>query len=136
MTRRDSSACNYILLSRKNGLLWVAEELVEGDASLAHCSAYLEKQHWVIFADGELNHGGVPLVRGVLEVDADDLLAAPPENFLVLVDVPRHGVHVVGVDHREHGLSVRLDILEDLGERHGWKEEEQEEEAQCCVFCE
>src|SRR6187399_912235 len=62
MKRRDPSACNYILLNRKNGLPWVVEEPVEGDASIAHCSAYLEKQHWVIFADGELNHGRSALV--------------------------------------------------------------------------
>ena len=88
-------------------------------------SAHLEKEDCVILADGELNKGGVLLVTRVLHVDADDLLAACLHNFLLVIDVPVNGVHVVGVDHRQHRIAVRLDILEDLGERHGERGREQ-----------
>ena len=114
-----------IMAVEKKRLLWVGEKLVEGGAPFFKCSAHLEKEDCVILADGELNQGGALPVRCVLHVDADDLLAACLQNFLVVLDVPVDGVHVVGVDHRQHRLTVRLDIFEDLGERHGWKEEEQ-----------
>ena len=88
-------------------------------------SAHLEKEDCVILADGELNQGGALLVTRVLHVDADDLLLAPLQNVLVVIDVRFDGVHIVGVDHRQHRIAVRLDILEDLGERHGERGREQ-----------
>ena len=75
------------------------------------------------------------MVGCVLHVDADDLLAAPLENYLELFDVRRHGGDVGGVDHLQLRVPVRMHGVVGPAEPHCCKEEVEEEEgAASCVF--